>query len=190
MLAIKQADKLKDRHDYAGAWDQISQPLADNPDSADLLLCAGRIYAASGRSKEAMEYFDKAYQQDSSNIDVLRGVIAGAIAAHEYGQASDYLAKAMEVDPQNPWLFYLKAQIAQARGHNGEAVEALRQARALNLQKGGPDSVVPGAPTSAATAPGGPPGGSTGGSTTAPPPANPFRRSQSTLPTQTNGARS
>ena len=189
MLAIKQADKLKDRHDYAGAWDQISQLLNDNPDSTDLLLCAGRIYAASGRSTEAMQYFDKAYQQDSGNIDVLRGVIAGAIAAHEYGQASDYLAKAMEVDPQNPWLFYLKAQIAQARGHNGEAVEALRQARALNLQKGGPDAVVPGAPTST-TAPGGAPGISPGGSTTAPPPANPFRRSQSTLPTQTNGARS
>lgn len=185
MLAIKQADKLKDRHDYAGAWDQIAQPLADNPDSADLLLCAGRIYAASGRSAEAMQYFDKAYQQDSGNIDVLRGVIAGAIAAHEYGQASDYLAKAMEVDPQNPWLFYLKAQIAQARGHNGEAVEALRQARALNLQKGGPDAMIPGTPTST-MAPGGPPSGST----TAPPPANPFRRSQSTLPTQTNGARS
>ncbi|HWB50657.1 MAG TPA: tetratricopeptide repeat protein [Stellaceae bacterium] len=183
MLAIKQADKLKDKGDYAGAWDQISQLLNDNPDSADLLLCAGRIYAASGRSKEAMEYFDKAYQQDSGNIDVLRGVIAGAIAAHEYGQASDYLAKAMEVDPQNPWLFYLKAQIAQARGDNGEAVAALRQARTLNLQKGGPDAVVPGAPVTSTTTT------SPGGSAT-PPPPNPFRRSQSTLPTRTSGARS
>jgi tetratricopeptide (TPR) repeat protein len=186
MLAIKQADKLKDKGDYAGAWDQISQLLNDNPDSADLELCAGRIYAASGRSKEAMEYFDKAYQQDSGNIDVLRGVIAGAISAHEYGQASDYLAKAMEVDPQNPWLFYLKAQIAQAKGNNGEAIEALRQARTLNLQRGGPDSIVPGAPTSAAA-----PAGSSPSGSSSPPPPNPFRRSQSMQqPTQTYGARS
>ena len=137
MLAIKQADKLRERRDYAGAWDQISRYLNDNPDNADLLLCAGRIFASAGRSKEAMDYFDKAYQQDSGNIDVLRGVIAGAIQVHEYGKAEDYLNKGMEADPQNPWLFYLKAQLAQARGHNGEAIEALRQARALNLQQTG-----------------------------------------------------
>ena len=171
-LAVRQADKLRERGNYADAWDQISQLLTDNPDNTDLLLSAGRIYASSGRAKEAMEYFDKAYQQDSGNIDVLRGVISGAILAHEYGQANDYLEKGMEADSQNPWLFYLKAQIAQARGHNGEAIEALRQARTLNLQQtGGTPAGAEGAPTPLA------PGGSA-----TPPPPNPFRRSQAILP--------
>jgi tetratricopeptide (TPR) repeat protein len=179
LLAIKKADKLREQHDYADAWDQISQLLNDNPDNADLLLCAGRIYASSGRGGEAMGYFDKAYGEDSGNINVLRGVIAGAIQVHEYDKAADYLDKGLEADPQNPWLFYLKAQLAQARGRNGEAIEALRQARALNLQQGGPDAGTnPGsgsAPTSL-----------TPGSSTAPasPAPNPFRRSQTVLPTQ------
>ncbi|HWD60131.1 MAG TPA: tetratricopeptide repeat protein [Stellaceae bacterium] len=174
VLAIRQADRLRDRGKYADAWDQISQFLNNNPDNADLLLCAGRIYASSGRSKEAMDYFDKAYQQDSGNIDVIRGVVSGAIIAHEYGQASDYLEKGMQADPQNPWLFYLKAQIAQARGHNGEAIAALKQARALNLQQN-PGEAAGAMPTS------GPTPLTPGGSTT-PLPDNPFRRSDATLP--------
>lgn len=177
-LAVRQADKLRERGRYAEAWDQIGQLLNDNPDNTDLLLCAGRIYASSGRAKEAMENFDKAYQQDSGNIDVIRGVISGAILAHEYSQAEDYLDKGMQADPQNPWLFYLKAQIAAARGHNGDAIAALRQARELNLQQN-PGEAVTG------PAAGSPTPLTPGGSTSAPPP-NPFRRSQAILPAQLN----
>lgn len=178
-IAVRQADKLRDRGDYADAWDRISRYLNDNPDNTDLLLCAGRIYASAGRSKEAMEQFKKAYDQDSDNMTVLRGVISGAILAHEYSAANDYIKKGMQADPQNPWLFYLQAQVAQAQGRNGEAIEALRQARTLNLQQN------PGeATTSTSTgAEGGPtpltPGGSSGSA-----PPNPFRRSQAILPAQ------
>jgi tetratricopeptide (TPR) repeat protein len=190
-LAVRQADKLRLRGNYADAWDKISQLLADNPDNTDLLLAAGRIYASSGRTKEAMENFDKAYQQDSGNIDVLRGVISGAILAHEYSQAEDYLEKGMEADPQNPWLFYLKAQIAQARGHNGEAIAALRQARTLNLQQNPGEATTPtsteGAPTPLTPGSSASPPGAT--SPSAPPP-NPFRRSDAILPAQLGGVRS
>jgi predicted Zn-dependent protease len=128
-----------------------------------------------------MENFDKAYQQDSGNIDVLRAVVQGAIMAHELGQASDYLAKGMDADPQNPWLWYLKAQIAEARGNRGEAVQALRQARALNAAKTAGDAAAgTAAPAGAAPTPltpsAAPP------PDTPPAPANPFRRSQLTGP--------
>lgn len=176
-LSVRQADKLRDRGDYAGAWDKISRYLNDNPDNTDLLLCAGRIYASAGRSKEAMEQFKKAYDQDSDNMMVLRGVISGAILAHEYSAANDYIQKGMQADPQNPWLFYLQAQVAQAQGRNGAAIEALRQARTLNLQQnpdqatgasteGGPTPLTPGAAPSGTL------------------PPNPFRRSQAILPAQ------
>jgi tetratricopeptide (TPR) repeat protein len=170
-LAVRRADKLREKRDYAGAWDQISQLLADNPDDTTLLTAAGRIYAASGRSKEAMEYFDKAYQQDSGNIDVLRAVISGAIMAKELNQAQDYLDKAMQADPQNAWLFYLKAQIAQARGNKAAAIAALREARGLNQQTtgtatpAGADTSAP-TPLTPSTAPSAQP--------------NPFRRSELT----------
>jgi cellulose synthase operon protein C len=181
LLAIKAADKLKDKGKYADAWDQISQLLNDNPDNTSLLLSAGRIYAASGRSKEAMDYFDKAYQQDSGNVEVVKGVVQGAILAHEYDKAEDYIKTGMDADPQNPWFYYLKAQVAQARGHNGEAIEYLRQARALNLQQtGGTDA--------SATGTQGGPTSLTPGSTAPSPPPNPFRSSQAVLPAQLSRA--
>ncbi|HTZ35081.1 MAG TPA: tetratricopeptide repeat protein [Stellaceae bacterium] len=166
-IAIRQADKLRDRGDYAGAWDQISRYLQDNPDDVNLLCSAGRIYASSGRSKEAMEYFDKAFQQDSGNVDVIRQVVAGAILAHQYAQAQSYLDKGMEADSQNAWLFFMQAQIDQARGNNGAAIQALLKARSLNQQAAGPGTAPAGtsAPTPLAPAP-----------SSAPP--NPFRSSQ------------
>jgi tetratricopeptide (TPR) repeat protein len=174
-IAVRKADKLRLRGNYADAWDQISQYFKDNPDSTDLLLCAGRIYASAGRSKDAMEQFQKAYDQDSGNIDVLRGVISGAILAHEYSAAEDYLKKGMQADPQNPWLFYLQAQVQQAEGRNGAAIESLRQARALNLQQNPDQAIISsgqGAPTS--LTPGAAPPGAL--------PPNPFRRSEAILP--------
>ena len=173
-LAAKQADKLRERGDYAGAWDQISALLADRPNDAVLLLAGGRIFASAGRSKEALEYFDKAYQQDSSNIEVIKGVVQGTILAHDLDQAQAYLDKGMETDQQNPWLYFLKAQIAEARGNKAEAVEALRTARTLNRQKIAAETGV---------APGGPgPTSLTPGASPQPLPPNPFRRSQSAAP--------
>jgi tetratricopeptide (TPR) repeat protein len=191
-LAVRQADQLRLQRDYAAAWDKISQYLADNPDNTDLLLAAGRIYASSGRSREAIEEFDKVYQEDSSDIQILRGVISGAILAHEYGRAETYLERGMEADPQDPWMFYLKAQIAQARGFNGEAIEALRQARALNLQQNGgaePGAAGATAPAGGSTPPA--PESSPAPSGNPPPlatPPNPFRRSQALPPAQLNEA--
>jgi tetratricopeptide (TPR) repeat protein len=176
-LATKKADVLRDKRDYAGAWDQISQLLVDHPDDTGLLIEAGRIYASAGRHKEALEDFDKAYQQDSGNIEVLRGVIAGCLLAHETGQAQSYLDKGMEADSQNPWLYFLQAQVDEQRGNNGAAIAALRQARALNLQQN---------PSEAAPPPSGEPTPLTPGSGAAPAaprtPPNPFRRSESVLP--------
>jgi tetratricopeptide (TPR) repeat protein len=171
-LATRQADTLRERGDYAGAWDKIATLLAARPNDPVLLTAAGRIYASAGRSREALEYFDKAYQQDSGNIDVIKGVVQGAILAHDFGQAQTYLDKGMETDNQNAWLYFLKAQIAEARGNRAEAVEALRTARALNQQKLAAEGQTPAgggtSPTSLTP----------GGSPPVAPLPNPFRRSQ------------
>jgi tetratricopeptide (TPR) repeat protein len=172
-LAVRRADKLRQSGNYADAYDQISQLLVDNPDDGSLLMEEGRIYASAGRSNEAMEFFDKAYQQDSSNVDVIRGVVMGAILAHRFNEAQTYLDKGMEADPNNPWFYYLKAQIARARGNNGAAIQALRTARELNLQQNPSEATPADSTTPTSLAP---------GTRTGSPPPNPFRHSQLMLP--------
>src|SRR6185437_16325931 len=82
---------------------------------------------------------------------------------------------------QNPWLYFLKAQIAEARGNKAEAVEALRTARTLNRQKIAAETQATG--VAPAPGPGDMPTSLTpGGSPPTPPPANPFRHSQSEAP--------
>jgi len=153
-LAVARSEKLRTKGEYSAASDQIAQLLNDNPDDTRLLIEAGQIAASRGRHGEALDYFDKAYQQDSGNIEVIRGVIAGCLLARDTDQAEVYLDKGMDIDPQNPWLYFLKAQIEEQRGNNGAAIEALRTARKFNRQtagtgampaSSGPTSLVPSA---------------------------------------------
>jgi tetratricopeptide (TPR) repeat protein len=176
LLAIRQADALRDRGDYAGAYDQISPLLVARPNDASLLLAAGRIFASAGRYQEALDQFDQAYQQDPSNIDNLRGVVSGVLMTHDLAKADAYLEKGMEADPQNPWLFFLKAQIEEARGDKGAALRALQTARALNRQQ---NASAAGASPTDTTAPTAlvPPAGPARPSQ----PPNPFRRSENTV---------
>jgi tetratricopeptide (TPR) repeat protein len=142
ILATRQADKLREAGNYSQAEAVLAPSLAARPDDPTVLMAAGRLAASRGRDSQAMEYFDKAYQQDASNIDIIRGVVFGAIQARELSKAEEYLAKGMEQNPDNAWLYFLKAQVARARGNYGEAMEALQRARALNQQKGGVGSTA------------------------------------------------
>src|SRR4029079_2953311 len=44
-IAAKRADRLRERGDLAGAWDQISALLAAYPNETTLVLARGRHYA-------------------------------------------------------------------------------------------------------------------------------------------------
>jgi predicted Zn-dependent protease len=164
LLVARRADTLVTSRDLANAYDLVAPLLAQRPNDPILLMAMGRIYAAGGLDAEALDAFDKADQQDPTNIDIVRGVVMGALQAHDIGRAEDYLAKGEGANPKNPWIFYLKAQIAHARGDNGTALANLRAAQMLAREQG---TTAPSdnQPVSAPTV-------------TVPP--NPFRRSEAT----------
>jgi tetratricopeptide (TPR) repeat protein len=149
LLVSMQVDKLIAAHDLARAYDEVAPLYAARPNDPSVLTTIGRIYAAGGRDTEAMQYFDKAFQQDSSNIYVIRAVVSGAIQAHEYDDAENYLSKGAEANPKNPWIFYLKGQLAHARGNNEEALDDLRTAQQMAKEQGltAPSESAPAAPT-------------------------------------------
>jgi cellulose synthase operon protein C len=136
LLVSRDVDKLIQRHQLAAAYDQMSPLYSARPNDPIVLVTIGRIYAAGGRDTEALQFFDKAFQQDPSNIDVIRAVVMGAIQAQDYGQADTYLSKGAEANPNNPWIFYLKGQLAHARGNNGEALDDLRTALQMAKDQG------------------------------------------------------
>lgn len=165
-IAAKRADQLRTAGDIAGAYDQISPLLSAYPNDPTLLLAAGRIYAAAGENEIAMRFFDAAYRQAPSDINVIRGVVGGAIVAGDLDRAQAYLVAGMRLHPNNARLYYLAAQIARADGDNGAAVYDL--ATAQRLDRGESAAVGPNAVMAPITAPGLSPGL----------PPNPFRRSE------------
>jgi cellulose synthase operon protein C len=164
-VAAARADRLRQRGDYADAYDQVSGLLAAYPNDPTLLLATGRIYAAAGQNNEAMRFFDAAYRQSPGDINVIRGAVGGAIEAGDLARARAYLAHGMQLYPNNPRLYFLRAEIARASGDNGAAMRALQTARALNQQQAG-----------GITEPGAAPG--TPGTL----PPNPFRSSDASAP--------
>ncbi|HEX3864799.1 MAG TPA: cellulose synthase subunit BcsC-related outer membrane protein [Stellaceae bacterium] len=165
-IAARRADQLRERGDYAGAYDQISSLLNAYPNDPTLLLAAGRIYAAAGQNSVAMRFFDAGYRQSPSDLGVIRGAVGGAIMAGDLYRARVYLAQGMQAHPNNPRLVYLQAEIARAGGDNGSALYDLKAARSLDMQQAGGYQALPGGPP--IMAPGAP---------SALPP-NPFRQSQ------------
>ena len=131
LLASREVDKLLAAGHVARAYDAISPLLVARPDDPIVLMAVGRIYAAGNRNREALGYFDKAYKQDPSNIDILRGVVMGTIQADDLDQAEKYLSEGEKAHPKNPWIFFLKGQIEHARGYNWAALRDLRTAREM-----------------------------------------------------------
>ncbi len=153
-IAARRADLLRDRGDFAGAWDQISALLAAYPNDPTLLLAAGRIYAGAGQNSVAMRFIDAAFRQAPGDLGIIRGAIGGAIVAGDLDRARAYLAYGMRVFPNNPRLVYMDAEIARASGDNGRAVYDLQIARQLDnpgglveqlppLPRGGPMVMPP-----------------------------------------------
>ncbi len=136
-IAAKRADRLRERGDLAGAYDQISPLLSAYPNEPTLLLAAGRIYAAAGKNDVAMRFFDAAYRQAPGDLGVIRGAVGGAIVAGDLYRASAYLAAGMQRFPNNPRLYYLAAQIDRAGGDNGAAIYNLEVARRLDTRQAG-----------------------------------------------------
>jgi len=166
LLAAREVDTLINAHDLARAYDLMSPLYAARPNDPTVLVTIGRIYAAGDRDTEALQYFDKAFQQDPSNIDVIRAVVMGAIQAHDYDQADTYLSKGADANPKSPWIFYLKGQLAHARGNDEEALGDLRTAQQMAKEQGmtAPSESAP----ATTTQPGLPP--------------NPFRSSENSGP--------
>ncbi len=136
-IAARRADQLRERNDFAGAYDQLSALLIAYPNNPTLLNAAGRIYASAGQSSVAMTFFDAAFRQAPNDVGVIRGAVGGAIQAGDLDRARAYLAYGMQEHPTNPRLVYLQAEIARADGNNGVALYNLQAARALDMQQSG-----------------------------------------------------
>jgi len=139
--SVRTADRLRQSGDFARAFDTLSAAFTVAPRNTDLLAALGRLYQAGNLPDKAAQVYDALLQQKPSDPAILLDAARAASSAHDLNRAASLVKMAIELKPTDPELFYELGRIEQARGHERDALRALRRAEAL-LQ--GPSTTIGG----------------------------------------------
>ena len=94
----------------------ITIPIADS-DSAVFFLQKGLQEKLTGRRKEALKHFEKAYSYDSNNKEVITELAASYFGLRKYNHAKDAYKKLEEMGDQSPatykQLMYISINLKQ-----------------------------------------------------------------------------
>jgi tetratricopeptide (TPR) repeat protein len=133
--AVFSADQLNGQGHTADAYDALAPHLAAQPDDPALNLALARLYATKDQPKKALQVDEELLKRNPSSLDVRVGTISAAIAAGDLGRASDLANQTKQEFPDEPQAWVAAAQVARARGDNGQALAALKNARTLRAKQ-------------------------------------------------------
>ncbi|WP_347301975.1 cellulose synthase subunit BcsC-related outer membrane protein [Croceibacterium sp. TMG7-5b_MA50] len=129
VLAVSQADRLRQDGQLAEAFDLLQQAWRANPGSTDVLFELGLLYEAGAMPAQGAQTFQLLLAREPDNVPALLGLARTAIAAGDNGLADDALRRAMAQAPEDYEVYLAAADLARARGDEGRAVRLLQQAR-------------------------------------------------------------
>ena len=132
LLAIRQADRLREQRDLTGAYDVLKPFVTVASPSVAARLALARIYKDSNFSEEAIQVLDGIMVSHPADADTLQEAVNIAIDLKRYERAEVWLTEAMRLQPQNPRLYMVQARLLRARGDNAGARRALETAQQLN----------------------------------------------------------
>ncbi len=100
---------------YLAARLEFERAIEKAPELADAYLMAGRSYEFQGSNPVhqavALSYYEKAFQKDPKNIEVLQALGNIHQRMKKYGDAIRYLDKAIDAKPGDPWSYYLRGKV-------------------------------------------------------------------------------
>ncbi|MBU4684107.1 BCSC C-terminal domain-containing protein [Cedecea davisae] len=141
---INEADKLRERGQYAQAYDKLIVKLHDDPHNKALMLAMARVYQSGKMFKESRSVYQYVLSQEPHNQDALTGAINLALASGDNPQAGKLLS---ELDDKNsPEHLFLAARVARGNGEARQALTLLRQAKQqlLGITRAGSAATVGG----------------------------------------------
>ncbi len=146
-LAVAQADQLMQDNKPDQAAKLLEARLAHGEDSVPLKVAAARASIAEGHADTALPVLMTILQQDPSNGAARSGAIEASIQLGYLRQADELVTDGISRNPQDPFLLMQAANIAQARGDKGRALEYLLKAKAVRATQA--DAVPVSAPANA-----------------------------------------
>lgn len=137
---INEVDRLRQRKQYAAAYDKLIGALQHDPQNRDLMFAMARLYQDGKMNKDAGVVYDYLMTQDTPNQDARVGAIDVALAQNNVQRAND-LSRGL-TSAQTPDRLLLLARVAEANGEHSQAMSYLRSARGqlIGLQGAQPGS--------------------------------------------------
>ena len=137
--------------DFDGAVAYLEGLLLKDPDDDELLFNLGMVFGEAKRTQEALEYMERAIEQNPKNASALNYVgYTWAERGSNLDQAEDYIVRALDLRPDDGfiidslgWVYYMRARPLFDTGRNEEAKQYLDRAlkellRAQELTGGDP----------------------------------------------------
>ncbi|HXV36541.1 MAG TPA: tetratricopeptide repeat protein [Myxococcota bacterium] len=137
--------------DFEGAVAFLEGLLLKNPDDDELLFNLGVVYGEAKRTQEALDYMQRAIEQNPQNASALNYVgYTWAERGHNLDLAEEYIVRALDLQPDDGfivdslgWVYYMRARPLFETGRSEEAKKYLDRAlkellRAQELTGGDP----------------------------------------------------
>jgi len=137
--------------DFDGAVAYLEGLLLKNPKDDDLLYNLGVVYGEAKRTKEALEYMERAIERNPKNASALNWVgYTLAEQGSNLDQAEQYIIRALDLRPDDGfiidslgWVYYMRARPLFDTGRKEEAKKYIDRAleellRAQRLTGGDP----------------------------------------------------
>jgi len=128
--------------DFDGAVSYLEGLLLKNPDDDELLFNLGVVFSEAKRTKEALEYMERAIEQNPNNASALNYVgYTWAERGDNLDQAEHYIVRALDLRPDDGfiidslgWVYYMRARPLFDTGRKEEAKKYLDRALAELLR--------------------------------------------------------
>lgn len=130
---LNKADPLRFSLDEALAVTQDF--LEEAPDNPDARMALGDLLGGNLRLDQAEQQYLKVVREyNPHNRRAHDGLFQVYLAQHDYGKAREHLQTIASFNPQNPYLHYLRAQLAESQGDLFEAQREIAQLEAAGAQ--------------------------------------------------------
>ncbi|QGU89588.1 cellulose biosynthesis protein BcsC [Erwinia sorbitola] len=124
---INEVDNLRERKQYAAAYDKLIGALQKDPQNSDLMFAMARLYQSGKMNKEAAVVYDYLMTRDTETQDAREGAINTALALNDVPKARA-LASGLRGEP-SPERLLLLARVSEAEGDHNQALSYLRTAK-------------------------------------------------------------
>jgi TolB-like protein/class 3 adenylate cyclase/Tfp pilus assembly protein PilF len=123
-LAAMGYERYYGHRQYEAALEFLHEAEAIAPNDPDVLAAIGFVLRRQGKFREALSYFERAFDRDPRSLDLTLSLGDTYRLVRDYDSARRFIERAIAIDPNYWWSYTILAEVALESG--GDIEEATR----------------------------------------------------------------